>query len=78
MLLDWYPSIITRHVYLFVGGMYLYAQHSGFDLFVLAEIPSKNRRLKPVVALRLKIDPLRKTCSERGEPAQKVPQSEAT
>ena len=35
-----------------------YAQHSGFDLFVLAEIPSKNPRLKPVVALRLKIDPL--------------------
>ena len=60
-----------------------YVQHSGFEMFVLADIPSKNRRLKPVPALRLRIEsnlpiPLRKTCGERDAPGQKVPQSEAT
>ena len=33
-----------------------YVQHSDFGLFVLAEISSKNRRLKLVVALRLEIE----------------------
>ena len=33
-----------------------YVQHSDFGLFVLAEIPLKNRRLNLVVALRLKIE----------------------
>ena len=66
--------------------MYFYAQHSGFDLFALAEalhlfeessaeacgriVPEYRKQELPM--------PLRKPCSERDEPAQTVPQSEAT
>ena len=79
-------QFIERHVYLFVGGMYFYAQHSGFDLFALTEdlhlfeessaeacgriVPEYRKQELPM--------PLRKTCSEWDEPAQTVPQSEAT
>ena len=55
--------------------MYFYAQHSGFDRFALAEacgriVPEYRKQELPM--------PLRKTCSERDEPAQTVPQSEDT